>query len=64
MANTKKSILYDTFCGNEHTKFGIEFEPFAKAEFEKLTGFKIQETGLFIDENLHYLAASPDGAVG
>lgn len=60
-ANTIKSILYDTFCGNEHTKYGIEFEPFAKAEFKKLTGFKIQEAGLFIDENLHYLAASPDG---
>lgn len=41
-AKTTKSLLYDTFCGNEHTRYGIEFETFAKTEFENLTGFKIQ----------------------
>lgn len=62
-ANTIKSILYNTFCGNDHTKYGIECEPFAKTEFEKLSGFKIQDSGLFIHEQLPYLAASPDGLI-
>jgi hypothetical protein len=52
--------LYKTFCGNEHTRYGIECEPFAKAKFEQSTGFKIQESGLFICEHLPFLAASPD----
>ncbi|CAI6354556.1 unnamed protein product [Macrosiphum euphorbiae] len=60
-ANTIKSMLYKTFCGNEHTRYGIECEPFAKTEFQKLTGLKIQESGLFIYEQLPFLAASPDG---
>ncbi|KAL4100677.1 hypothetical protein QTP88_020948 [Uroleucon formosanum] len=60
-ANTIKSMLYKTFCGNEHTIYGIECEPFAKTEFQKLTGLKIQESGLFIYERLPFLAASPDG---
>jgi len=54
-------MLYKTFCGNEHTRYGIECEPFAKTEFQKLTGLKIQESGLFIYEQLPFLAASPDG---
>lgn len=62
-ANTIKSILYNTFCGNEHMKYGIECEPFAKTQFEKLSGFKIQDSGLFIHEQLPYLAASPDGLI-
>ncbi|KAL4143896.1 hypothetical protein QTP88_006150 [Uroleucon formosanum] len=60
-ANTIKSMLYKTFCGNEHTIYGIECEPFAKTEFQKLKGLKIQESGLFIYERLPFLAASPDG---
>ncbi|KAL5246136.1 hypothetical protein ACI65C_013544 [Semiaphis heraclei] len=50
---------FGTIC-NEHT-YGIECEPFAKTEFEKLTGLKIQDSGLFIYEKLPFLAASPDG---
>lgn len=53
--------MYKTFSGNEQTKYGIvQCEPFAKTEFEKLTGFKVQESGLLIDEHLSFLAASPD----
>jgi len=34
-----------------------------RTEFEKLLGFKIQDSGLFIHEQLPYLAASPDGLI-
>jgi hypothetical protein len=57
------SILYKTFCGNEHTRYGIECGPFAKAKFKQLTGFKIQESGLFIDEHQPFLVPSPDGLI-
>lgn len=49
------------FIGNESTKYGIQHEPFAIAEFEKIMKIKIQPAGLFIDEEFQFLAASPDG---
>jgi hypothetical protein len=44
-------------------RYGIECEHFAKTKSEQLTGFKIQESVLFIYYHLPFLAASPDGLI-
>ncbi|KAL5236459.1 hypothetical protein ACI65C_003869 [Semiaphis heraclei] len=63
-ANTVKNILYDIFQGNSATRYGIENEPLAKRDFEKIYNIKIESAGLFIHTALNYLAASPDGLIG
>lgn len=40
----------------EHGKL---MEPFAKISFEKLINHKVENCGLFIDEDLPYFAATP-----
>jgi len=39
--------------------YGIEMEPRARREFEKLNRLVVRVCGLFIDQELPYLAASP-----
>ena len=43
-------------------KWGIDHEKDAIAEYQKLTGYTVKETGLWLFPN-GYLAASPDGMV-
>ncbi|KAL5238891.1 hypothetical protein ACI65C_006301 [Semiaphis heraclei] len=59
--NAVKSILYDIFQGNSATRYGIENEPMAKRNFEKIFNLSIQPAGLFIHGTFNHLAASPDG---
>lgn len=42
-------------------RYGFEKEKFALAQFEDTIGVKVDECGLFIDKEIPYLAASPDG---
>ncbi|XP_050521664.1 uncharacterized protein LOC126894583 [Daktulosphaira vitifoliae] len=44
-------------------KYGITSEQKAKELFEKKMGIQIIQCGIFIDENLNFLAAQPDGLV-
>ncbi|XP_050303674.1 uncharacterized protein LOC126741321 [Anthonomus grandis grandis] len=62
--NKVRQLLYSDFRGNEHTKYGIEKEPFAIKQFEEEFGMKVEKCGLFIDNEYCALAASPDGLVG
>ncbi|KAL4119666.1 hypothetical protein QTP88_012458 [Uroleucon formosanum] len=60
------SIIYQSnfFHGTSATRYGIQFEPIARQEFEKLYACNVRLAGLFVDLNLPYLAASPDGLIG
>ncbi|XP_050520345.1 uncharacterized protein LOC126893863 [Daktulosphaira vitifoliae] len=50
---------------NLHNKnYGIYYEKVAINEFENKMNIKIEPCGVFIDENLNYLVASPDGLIG
>ncbi|XP_060878263.1 uncharacterized protein LOC132950736 [Metopolophium dirhodum] len=61
--NTVKFILYDLFRGNAATKYGIQNKPLAKNNLESKLGTAILPCGLFVDNNLPFLAASPDGLI-
>ncbi|XP_050526277.1 uncharacterized protein LOC126896999 [Daktulosphaira vitifoliae] len=45
-------------------KYGRVNEPKAKELFEMITDLQIELCGVFIDENLNYLTAKPDGLIG
>ncbi|KAL4083865.1 hypothetical protein QTP88_029181 [Uroleucon formosanum] len=64
--NTIISILYQSyyFHGTTATSYGIQFESIAKTEFETMYNLKVLPAGLFVDFNLPFLAASPDGLIG
>lgn len=46
------------------TQWGVEHEPIALAWYEKLTGRKVEQPYLFIDEDFEAFQATPDGLVG
>jgi len=54
-----KEMLYGTFSGNAAIRYGIGHQDMAKEELEKI----IENAGLFVDANLQFLAASPDGLI-
>lgn len=52
------------FTGNAATNHGERMEPVALAFYEKLTGNKVDQTGLVKHEDFDWLGASPDGLIG
>ncbi|KAJ8896545.1 hypothetical protein PR048_001889 [Dryococelus australis] len=56
---TVLSILYSDFSGTRATKYGIE-----KNELEIRLGDNVQRTGVWVDEKLPFIGASPDGSLG
>lgn len=59
-----KNTVHELLYGNMNHKikaveYGRVMEPFAKLEFEKKFGFSINPAGLFVDDKIPYLAASP-----
>jgi len=58
-----KEILFGTFKGNASTRYGISHENIAKENLENVLKRKIEVVGLFVDSNLPFLAASPDGLI-
>ena len=56
-------ILFPSFRGNKATDWGNANEKSAMREYESSIKFKVLPAGLFVDENLPFLAASPDGVV-
>lgn len=57
-------IIYHFLSYNYNVfRYGIQNEPLAKNYLESKLGTEILPCGLFIDKNLPYLAASPDGLV-
>ena len=66
---TTREKLMDTklglaprFNGNAGTAWGLRVEPHAVKQYVQVTGFQVEETGLFTDESC-ILGASPDGLV-
>lgn len=45
-------------------RYGLNFEPIARASYEADTGRIVTETGLWVHPTLPWLAASPDGLIG
>lgn len=62
-AKTVISLLYSNFRGTKATRYGKEKEPIAIESLEALLGKKVREAGLFVDEKLPWLAATPDGLI-
>lgn len=66
-ANTVKNILYQSFRGNDHTRWGNANETNALSAFEERYSTSIpkpQQSGIFIDKDEGIFAASPDALVG
>jgi len=57
------NILYVSFCGNDATKYRIQNEENAKSVLSKILNKPISPSGLIIDNELPFLAASPDGLI-
>ncbi|KAL5239171.1 hypothetical protein ACI65C_006891 [Semiaphis heraclei] len=64
--NTVKYILYgEVFTPSTSAlRYGIQYEPMAKKDFELKLGLEVLPAGLFIDEIINFLACSPDGLIG
>ncbi len=50
--------------GNHHTRWGQEFEPAARAQYEAVSGELVEQTGFWVHPLHDWLGASPDGLVG
>lgn len=53
----------DTYT-NAAMKWGTENEPFARAEYELMTGSMVDEVGFFCHPTIERAGASPDGVIG
>uniref|UniRef100_A0A1Y1LUC9 YqaJ viral recombinase domain-containing protein n=1 Tax=Photinus pyralis TaxID=7054 RepID=A0A1Y1LUC9_PHOPY len=63
-AKLVSQLLYTTFAGNSSTTFGLENEETAIKLFQNAHNVSVTQSGLVIDDELPYLACSPDGLVG
>lgn len=59
--NLVKHLMYSKFRGNSSTRWGQDHEFDAITKFEETCYKKVKRCGLFIDKNLKFLGASPDG---
>ncbi|XP_070515096.1 uncharacterized protein [Cardiocondyla obscurior] len=62
--NLVKAILYSSQLTNAAIEWGKEKEIIARRELQMELGIDINDCGIFIDENIPYLAATPDGVIG
>ncbi|KAJ8870424.1 hypothetical protein PR048_029446 [Dryococelus australis] len=60
-SKTVLSMLYSDFSGTRSTKYGIEKRRIAIEELEIRPSDHVQRTGLWVDEKLPFVGASPDG---
>lgn len=57
--NIVYNLLYKPHVDNEYTRHGMENEPVAKEKFYEKHGIRVEDTGLYVDKKLPFLAASP-----
>ncbi|XP_050525488.1 uncharacterized protein LOC126896599 [Daktulosphaira vitifoliae] len=62
LLNTKNDNYTNDYQNNK--KYNEHLEKLAVKEFEKTTEKKVLPCGVFVDEEINYLTASPDGMVG
>lgn len=58
-----KDILYPNALNCEAVRYGREHEQIALEKLAVEAAVKIQRCGLFIDENIYFLGATPDGLI-
>lgn len=58
-----KTILYPQDLRVEAVQYGAECEEIARREIETTLNVRIERCGLFIDEEIPFLGASPDGLI-
>ena len=64
-----RSLLYNTFRGNQATRYGSEMEQVAIEQYTTYQRrnfhpeLRVDNCGLFISEHNNWLAATPDGVV-
>ncbi|KYN14507.1 hypothetical protein ALC57_13287, partial [Trachymyrmex cornetzi] len=58
-----KSIIYPQELNVESVKHGIKHEEIARKNIESMLNLKIKRCGLFIDSEIPFLGASPDGLI-
>ncbi|CAG9138232.1 unnamed protein product [Plutella xylostella] len=63
-ANTVKQLLYKGSVQAEPLQHGKEHEQMALAQLSKQEGIDIKPCGFFIDSEVPYLGATPDGISG
>lgn len=61
--NKVHGILYKPPATCKSLAYGIEMEPFARTNFEKLYQVHVELCGLFIDREYPFLAASPGNTI-
>ncbi|XP_070525083.1 uncharacterized protein [Cardiocondyla obscurior] len=61
--NLVKAILYPPQLTNAAIEWGKEKEMIARKQLQTELGVDITECGMFIDKDIPYLAASPDGII-
>uniref|UniRef100_A0A1B6E911 Ig-like domain-containing protein n=1 Tax=Clastoptera arizonana TaxID=38151 RepID=A0A1B6E911_9HEMI len=57
------NILYNKVKSNKFIEHGKNTEPIAKEYLFTKFGYKVKNTGMYIDKDLPFLAASPDGLI-
>ena len=60
---TVRATLFPRFCQNKAMKYGQTMERIALEAFKEKTSHKIFPAGLYVDEEIPFLAASPDGTL-
>ena len=63
-AALRRALGTDKFEGNAATDWGTQFEPTAIQQYESLTGYRVEATGLHTHPKYSWLAGSPDGLLG
>lgn len=56
-----RQCLYPSYFTNKYMEYGKKNESVAIKMFEEKTGLIVKPSGLYIDQEFGYLAASPDG---
>jgi len=63
-ASRVKAIIYPQQLNMESVKYGTEYEDVARESIESALNINIKRCGLFIDSEIPFLGASPDGLIG
>ncbi|KAJ8896681.1 hypothetical protein PR048_002026 [Dryococelus australis] len=62
-AKTVISIIYTSFQEKKATRYGLEKGPIATEQLSKELGKCIKPAGLFVDKDMPWLAATPNGLI-
>lgn len=58
-----KSIIYPQVLNVKAMKYGMDYEDIARKSFESTLIIEIKRCGLFIDSDIPFIGASPDGLI-